>query len=247
MSANQQEPFGGFQKLELAAAILLGLAAIATAFASFESSLYDGKSTENYSRSNKFSTEAAAERSRAVVEMAKDNTIDVEAMRLIMEGDDAGNPTAEARNYQIATYLYTTQMSEAGYKALGLPPEARKAEEANSETPEAEEKHEALQEELLEKAMEKDLVSDENYRKEMLAKSQAQFDDAEKTFKEGEQANEAGDKFQLVAVLYAISLFFGGIVQVFHNDRMRWAILGIGALLFVGATGYMLTLPLIFS
>lgn len=167
MSANQEGPLGGFEKLELMAAVLLGLAAIATAFASFESSLYDGKSTENYSRSNKFSTEAAAERSRAVVEMAKDNTIDVEAMRLIMEGDDAGNPTAEARNYEIATYLYTTQMSEAGYKALGLPPEARKPEEANSETPEAEEKQETLKEELLEKAMEKDLVSDENYRKEM--------------------------------------------------------------------------------
>lgn len=226
---------------------MLGLAAIATAFASFESSLYDGKSTENYSRSNRFSTEAAAERSRAVVEMAKDNTIDVEAMRLIMEGDDAGSPTAEARNYQIATYLYTTQMSEAAYKALGLPQDARKAEEANSETPEAEEKHEALQEEWLEKAMEKELASDENYRKDLLAKSQAQFDEAEKTFKEGEQANESGDKFQLVAVLYAISLFFGGIVQGFHNDRMRWAILGIGALLFVGASGYMLTLPLIFS
>jgi hypothetical protein len=243
MSAQEEGMSKIFEKLEFVAAILLGLAAIATAFASYQSSLYDGKSTENYSRSNKIATEAATERSRAVVEMSKDNTIDVEAMRLIMEADDAPTPTAEARNYEIATYLYTTQMSEFGYKALGLPPEARKAEEANSETPEAEEKHEALQENLLEKAMEKDLVSDENYRKDMLAKSEAQFDEAEKIFKEGQQANEAGDKFQLVAVIYAISLFFGGIVQVFHNDRMRWSILGVGAVLFVGASAYMLMLP----
>lgn len=247
MSANEEGMIHPFEKLELAAAILLGMAAIATAFASFQSSLYDGKSVENYSRSNNLSTEGAAERSRAVVEMAKDNTIDVEAMQLIMEGDDAPNPTAEARNYQIATYLYTTQMSEAGYKALGLPPEARKAEDSSDETPEAEQKQTALQEEILEKAMEKDLVTDENYRKEMLATSQAKFDESQKTFKEGEQANEAGDKFQLVAVIYAISLFFGGIVQVFRNDRMRWIILGIGGILFVGATAYLLALPWIFS
>lgn len=247
MSANEEGTNHPFEKLELVAAILLGLAAIATAFASYQSSLYDGKSLENYSRSNNLSTAGAAERSRAVVEMAKDNTVDVDAMRLIMEADDAPSPTAEARNYEIATYLYTTQMSEAGYKALGLPMEVRKAEEAKAATPEAEEKHEALQEVLLEKAMEKDLVNDENYRKEMLAKSEAQFEESQKTFKAGELANETGDKFQLIAVIYAIGLFFGGIVQVFRNDRMRWIILGIGAVLFVGATAYLLTLPLVFS
>lgn len=248
MSENVQDNSRPFETLELYAAILLGLAAILTAFASYQSSLYDGKSVESYSRSNKIATEAAAERTRAVVEMAKDNTIDVEAMRLILEGDDAGSPTAEERNYQIATYLYTSQMSDAGYKALNLPPEAREAEDpAAADNPDdslaAEEKHAALREEILETAMEKDLAADENYGKEMMAKSQAQFDDAAKIFSEGEQANEAGDRFQLVAVLYAISLFFGGIVQVFRDDRMRWVVLAVGGLLFLGSTIYMVTLP----
>lgn len=232
-----------FEPLEFAAAVLLGLAAIATAFASYESAIYGGKSVENYSKSNKLATEAAAERSRAIVEMARDNTIDAEAMRLILEGDDAPSPSAEERNYAVATYLYTRQMSEPGYRALGLPAEARKADDTEDESPEAEEKQAALQENVLEKAMEKDLSADEGYRVEMLSKSNSLFQEAEKTFKDGEVANEVGDKFQLVAVIYAISLFFGGIVQVFRNDTMRWAILGVGGLLFLIATGYMFTVP----
>ena len=247
MSTPEEEINHPFETLELIAAILLGLAAIATAFASYESSLYGGKSVENYSKANKTATEAAGERSRAIVEMARDNTIDADAMRLILEGDDAPTPAAEARNYAVATYLFTTQMSESGYKALGLPPEARKDTESADDTPEAEEKQAALQEEMLEKAMEKDLAKDENYRQEMLAKSQSLFDEAEKTFKEGQAANETGDKFQLIAVIFAISLFFGGIVQVFRNNRVRWAILGVSGVFLIGATIYLLTLPWVFS
>jgi hypothetical protein len=247
MSANEEDLTRPFERLELIAAILLGLAAIATAFASYQSSLYDGKSVENYSKSNKTATEAAAERSRAIVEMARDNTVDAEAMRLILEGDDAPTPAAEERNYAVATYLYTRQMSEAGYKALGLPPEARKGDESAGDTPEAEQKQTALQEQMLEKAMEKDLADDENYRKEMLVKSQSLFDEAEKTFKQGQDADETGDKFQLIAVIFAISLFFGGIVQVFRNDRVRWAILGVSGLFLLVAAIYMVTLPWVFS
>lgn len=247
MSANEGEVTRPFETFELLAVILLGLAAIATAFASFESSLYDGRSVENYSKSNKTATEAAAERSRAIVEMARDNTVDTEAMRLILEGDDAATPAAEERQYAIATYLYTRQMSDAGYKALGLPPEARKAAEPTGETAQAEQKQAALQETILEKAMEKDLAEDDNYRKEMLAKSQALFGEAEKSFKEGQEANETGDKFQLAAVIYAIGLFFGGIVQVFRDDKMRWGLLGAGGVFLLAATIYILKLPWVFS
>lgn len=243
MSENNNENESGSNKIELFAAILLGIAAIATAFASFQSSLYGGKSVENYSQANKLATAGAAERSRAVVEMAKDSAVEVDAMRLVMEADDAPSPTAEARNYQIATYLYTMQLSDAAYKALGLPPEAKAAAEAAEETEDVEEQQEAINEKLLETAMEKDLVEDQSYRTEMLAKSQSQFDEAEKVFKEGQEANETGDKFDLVSVVYAISLFFGGIVQVFRKDSLRWAILGVGAVLFAAATVYMLTLP----
>jgi len=104
---------------------------------------------------------------------------------------------------------------------LGLPPEAKTAAEAAEETEDVEEKQEAINEKLLETAMEKDLAADEGYRTEMLAKSQTQFDESDKVFKEGQEANETGDKFDLIAVILTVSLFFGGILQVFRNDTMR--------------------------
>lgn len=243
MSENQKEVSRPFETLELLAAILLGVAAIATAVASYQSSLYGGKSVEGYSKANKIATAAAAERSRAIVEMTRDSQVEMDAWRLTKEGDDAGNAAAEARNYEIATYLYTKVMSEPGYRAMGLPPDARNQEYPEDETPGAEEKQNVLQEQVLETAMENELAGNETYRNEMLGKGQALSDEAEKVFKEGEAANATGDKFQLAAVIFAISLFFGGIVQVFCNDTMRWVILGVGGVLFLGATVYMLRLP----
>lgn len=243
MSENNNEVSRPFEKMELLAAILLGAAAIATAVASYQSSLYGGKSVESYSQANKIATNAAAERSRAIVEMTRDSQVEMDAWRLTKEGDDSGNAAAEARNYEIATYLYTKVMSEPGYKAMGLPPAAREAANSADDTPDAEDEHAAIQEQLLKTAMDTELAGNEDYRKEMLAKSQTLSDEAEGVFKAGQEANGTGDKFQLVAVIFAISLFFGGIVQVFRNDRMRLVILAVGAVLFLCGAVYLVTLP----
>jgi len=50
-----------FDKFELIAAIVLGLAAIGTALASFQSGLWGGKSVEAYGKANKEATKAASE------------------------------------------------------------------------------------------------------------------------------------------------------------------------------------------
>lgn len=231
-------------KFELYAAILLGMAAIATALASFQAGLWDGKMIEGYGKSNKIATSAASEQSRAIVEMNKDSAVDIQAMRLILEGDD--NPATQKRSYEIATYLYTKQMSDAGYKALGLPPEAKTALQDDPATPEEEDQIVGLQESILEKAMETDLADDANYRTEMLAKSKAEGDLADAAFKEGQNANEFGDGFEFANVIFAISLFFTGISLVFKT-RVRWATLVAGGVFFLCGSIYMIILPWTFS
>jgi hypothetical protein len=228
-------------RFELIAAIILGLAAIGTAVAGFQAGLWDGKMIEGYGRANKVATAAASEQSRAIVEMSKDASVDVQAMRLILEAD-TGSATTKELNYNIATYLYTKQMSEAGYKALGLPADAKKPEISGTTEEEAEAKIEGLKEEILEKAMEKDLADDENYRKEMLAKAVAQSAESDKAFNEGVEANEHGDKFELINVIFAISLFFTGISLVFKSS-IRWSILIVGGLLFFVGAVYMAFIP----
>lgn len=214
-------------KFELWAAVFLGITAILTALSSFQAGLWDGKQAENYGKANTEATAAAAERARAIVEMSKDTQIDMMAYRLIEEN----NPASD----QMATYLYTRQLSDAGYKALGLPPEAKKDDEADDE------KVEALQGEILDKAAEKDLVGNETYLNEMLAKSVEINARSEKTFADGNQANEISDKFDLANVIFAVSLFFMGIALVFRTD-MRWKVLIFGGLLSLGAFIFMLTL-----
>jgi len=237
MSSENDE---GFSWFELITAFLLGVAAILTALSSFQAGLWDGIQAENYGKANTEATKAASELAKATVEMSKDASVDVAAMRLILEGDDAANPADKERAYSVATYLYTKQMSDAGYKALGLPPEAKK-EVVDDPTTEAEEKQETLKEEILEKAMETDLADDENYRKEMLTATTQQSEQSEKTFKAGETANETGDKFELANVIFAVSLFFFGIALVFKSG-IRWAIIGGGSLLLLVGFVYMLVL-----
>lgn len=225
-------------RFEFFAAILLGIAAICTAISSFQAGLWDGIQADNYGKANTEATQAASEQARAVVQMSKDAQIDITAMRLVLEADDATNPADELRSRYIATYLYTKQLSDAGYKALGLPPEAKK-EIVDDPTTSQEEKQEALSEALLEKAMETELADSEEYRKEMLAPANALFEQSAKTFKAGQEANDISDRFDLANVIFAVSMFFMGIALVFKTD-IKWKVLIAGGVMTAGGFVFML-------
>ncbi len=227
-------------RFEFFAAILLGLAAICTALSSYQAGLWDGIQADNYGKANTEATKAASEQARAVVLMSKDAQVDITAWRLIYEGNDATNPVDKERSFEIATYLYTKQMSDAGYKALGLPEDARKEVVDDPATP-AEEKQAALKEEILEKALESELADSEDYRKEMMASSKSLFDQSEVTFKAGQTANDVGDKFELANVIFAVSLFFLGIALIFRTD-IKWWVLYAGGALTIGGLIFILTL-----
>jgi hypothetical protein len=230
-------------KFEFYAAVLLGVAAIFTAIASFQSGLWGGIQAEAYSKANTEATAAASEHSRAIVEMSKDAQIDITAYRLIQEGlaVEGSNPTSANSSFEIATYLYTRQLSDAGYKAMGLPPEAKK-EAVDDDEATAEDKVDALKGEILDKASEIDLVGDVNYQKEMFARSVELTDQSQKTFKEGQEANRHGDNFELATVIFAVSMFFLGIALVFKTD-VRWKMLTAGGVFLGGGIMFMITLP----
>lgn len=224
-------------RFEFFAAILLGLAAICTALSSFQGGLWDGKQAEAYGKANTEATASAAERAKAVVEMSKDAQIEITAYQLTEEGlnNMTSNPSVATSSFEIATYLYTRQLSDAGYKALGLPPEAKK------DDGEDEEKTEALKGDILDKASEVDLVGNEAYQKEMLAKAEELNAQSAATFKEGNDANETGDKFELANVMFAVSMFFMGIALVFKTE-IKWKVLIAGGVMLVVPFIYILTL-----
>lgn len=231
-------------KFEFYTALLLGLGAIFTALASFQSGLWGGIQAEAYSKANAEATAAASEHSRAVIEMARDAQIDITAYKLIQDGlnMEAKNPSAARSWFEIATYLYTRQLSDAAYKAMGLPPEARKERSEPGGHSADDEQIDVLKSDILDRASEIDLVGDTNYQKEMFARSTELVEKAQKTFREGQAANKISDGFELATVIIAISMFFLGIALVFKTD-IRWKMLIAGAVLLAAGVIYMLTLP----
>ncbi len=97
-----------------------------------------------------------------------------------------------------------------------------------------------LPDELLLASLQQEL--DEDYIDEALTEGTQMFADADKKFEEGRTANENGDKFDLAVVFYTVALFFAGLGLVFKTS-IRWGFFGAGALLSLGTTLFMITLP----
>ncbi len=68
--------------------------------------------------------------------------------------------------------------------------------------------------------------------------------ESEAKWAEARQADENGDRFVLLTVIFASVLFFGGIEQKFKDRKVRTGILVVGCLLFLGGVIAMLNYPL---
>jgi len=68
--------------------------------------------------------------------------------------------------------------------------------------------------------------------------------ESEDRWTEARQADENGDRFVLLTVVFASVLFFGGIEQKFGDRRVRLGILVVGTALFLGGLIAMINYPL---
>lgn len=231
MSEAIDEKSEPFDKFELFAAILLGLAAIGAALAGYQSNLWGGKSTEAYGEAATRSTKASTQYNLSVVGVAHDLNVDIEAKKLIAEAAYSNDPVVKKRALDLASYLYTTQLDIEAYTALKLPPEFREGDR---------EKRFEIPEETLMGLFDVDL--EEDYYAAMLTEGNKAFSDADKRFDEGREANDTGDTFDLIGVIYTVGLFFAGIALVFKSN-LRWIMLYLGVAVFVGATIYLFLVP----
>lgn len=222
-----------FDKFELFVAILLGMAALATAWSGYQSGLWGGNQATNYGLASKKATEASTVNSDMLIEMSHDLSIDVEAKKLIAEARDAVDEVDRARYSELASYLYLVQLSDDAYEALGLPVAVKEKLVKGSED------DVTLPPAALEQAFYTDL--DDVYYDKKFAEVEAMFAEADKTFDEGQKANEIGDKFDLTTVIFTASLFFAGLGLVFKT-RVRWGFFYLGSAIFLVGLIYMLTL-----
>jgi len=111
-----------FDKFELATAILLGLTAIGAAIAGQQGGQWGGRQLEAFSVANTLTTKAATQYTEDTVLINADYAAVAAAKGYILQARDAGGQDRE-RNLDLASYQYMYQMSELGYKAMGLPME----------------------------------------------------------------------------------------------------------------------------
>jgi hypothetical protein len=232
MSTNEEKP-RSFEPFELAAAILLGIGAIAASIAGYQEGLWGGQSVEAYGDAAAQTTRASSTYNDELSTYNLDSQVDIRAKELIWEALENPDGEGSARKQSMASWMLITQLSETAYNKLGLPAATRK-QYWDGDVEGAE-----LTAEELEAALNTDL--DQTYVDEVFGSSGEEFDAAEKRFAEGSQANAHGDQFSLAGVIFTVALFFAGLSLIFKSN-MRWGFLGMGAVIWIAAMIYMLGL-----
>lgn len=259
-----------YDRFELATAILLGLAAIGAAIAGQQAGQWGGRQLDAFAEANALTTKASTQYNEDMVMLNADYAAVAIAKQHILEARDAARGVDYERHLEIASYFYTSQLSEPAYKAMGLPggyweeeevaagatppsqaepvaEESEAAEEDTSGAEDAESEEEAPADVLEREIPDDDLFAslqvelDEDYVDAMLSTGEEMFEQADARFAEGRVANNNGDQFDLASVFFAIALFFAGLGLVFKT-QLKWVLLGMGAALFVFNVIFMMTM-----
>ena len=80
-------------------------------------------------------------------------------------------------------------------------------------------------------------VLDNRVRSQKLEKQASTY------FEEGKEANQTGDNYILVSVLFASVLFFAGVSTRFERIRPRVILLSLGSVIFVAALALEISMP----
>lgn len=197
--------------LELTVALLLGLAAMTTAWAAFQASQYDGQMLTAFTDANLSLSDANAFYSAGDQVYLNDQLLFLEYERALRADDE-----------EYALYVRDNLMRDEFIAAL--------------DWWELDENIDTYYSPFVEE--------NPNYSVEEYAAAGDLEAETDASYVEGQEANEVGDKFNLITVLLAASLFVLGIAGSFKVTMMRLITIAVGASLFLGASIWMLTLPM---
>ena len=206
------------EKLELIIAILLGVTAILTAWASWISSLHGGNQATNYTESNNLSAMGNSMYNEASQNYMQDmilwNTINDYMIDREIAEMKGNRDEAKLIDEQIQALIddnCTDEFEEAVYWAMeeGVTP------------------------------FDKEGFTDSYY-----TEAEKTLDEADAILEQGKLDNAHGDAYGLVSVLYSVVLFLLGIVGIFKKYTNRMIVLIVSCVLLLIATIYMVTIPL---
>ena len=118
---NDSESSKPFDVFELSAAVLLGLGAIGAAIAGHQAGLWGGQSVEGYGEAAAMTTKASTTYNDELTSYIQDAQVDTRAKEMIWEALEINDEVRKTRLLQMASWLYTSQLSDPAYEALKLP------------------------------------------------------------------------------------------------------------------------------
>jgi hypothetical protein len=215
------EPLAFVRKnAEIIIAILLGLISIATAYVSFQSALYDGNMTQNYTTGSNLATEAESlylEGNQQYVQDAQhyDRLTD---LQLDTFNPDPVIAAAAQEKYDV---IYFQSVSDEFGKAIEW------ADEQNAADPE-----------LYYSPLDNEDYLDYLYSGYYDAKQVA-----DETIAKGDEANGLSDRLTLNTVLMALSLFLLGIAALVKKFAVQLILVSVAVAIFVTAAALTLFIP----
>lgn len=215
----QSEKFKGF--FEMIVVIILGITAVLTAYASWQSSLYGGNQATNYTRGSAMIGEANSMYNEAAQYIAQDMGIwnTLSNLRIDLAFADAKGDAEEVERDQYKIdQIMADNVSEDFLAAIDW---------ADAQTDYA------------------SPFDKEGYLDSYYTDANAKYDEGEATIEEGQKYNSLGDKLGLVTVIFAVVLFMLGIIGTFNNTKIRIVIASISVLALIYGVIMMLSVPML--
>ncbi|CAN5252505.1 hypothetical protein BH09ACT5_BH09ACT5_10200 [soil metagenome] len=205
---------------EVIIAVLLGIVSIATAYASFQSSLYGGQQAQAYTVGTNLSTEAESMYLEANQQYVQDSQLwqTLTELRLDIANPDPAISAAAQVKYDT---IYFQSVSEDFDAAI------QRADAENEANPD----------------FYVDPSNDEEYQNTLFSAYSDTKIDADKKIAEGDAANTLGDKLTLATVIMAVSLFLLGIAAVVSAFRVKLIMGGVAIVIFVVAVVIAASVP----
>lgn len=211
-----------FDDLELVIVVLLGVASLTTAYASFQAALYDSRMAGNYAQGQNAQTEAESLYLEANQQYIQDVQTWARLTELSIDMDSSDPQVAAAASAKFDT-LYFVSVGETLDAAITW------SQEQNDAAPD-------------------DYVSpfdSEEYQAALFGAWAEQDDASAALLEQGDADNAASDRLTLNTVLLAITLFLLGVAAVLNRRRLQLALVAVSGGIFVVALVLTLAVPFI--
>lgn len=204
--------------VELVVVIMLGIVSVATAYTSFQSSLYGGQSADKISQSEASATLAESLYLEGNQQYVQDSQT-IQQLSALNIAAQAGDPVASAQYDDLYFIGVSEDLDLAIQNGFAL-------DESDPE-------------------FWHDPQADEDYLDSLFGSYRDEADNSDSLRAEGDDLGKQGDRLGLYTALMAITLFLLGIAAVVRRPLMKWILIATGGTIFLVTASLVAGIPFV--